>query len=187
MNAIIAFNQVYSSMCKHQFSPHRQQEGTEHLDNICVSKLPIIGLSHSLGGKLQGLFSSTDYVTQINNLPRKANIFLSFNNYGFKQASSSSSSSSPALSPSDEFDPSPNETWETIRSGYNSNRVTWTALIKFADDSIDQTMELKDCLPGDSYMEVHMIAGDHLQPNKLLIDKKFLTQLNGVVQKLISL
>lgn len=154
----------------------------ENDDSGMFSALPVIGLSHSLGGKLTSLFSSTDNVNQYG-LLRKANIFLGFNNFGFQQSSASSSSSS-SVQQSEEFQPSPQETWRIIEQGY-SDKIPSSALIKFADDTIDQSFELKKYLQGDSHT-VHIVAGDHLQPNKLTLDENFLQRLNSIVKEIIT-
>ena len=151
----------------------------ENDESGIISSLPVIGLSHSLGGKLTSLFSSIDDVNQQGKC-RKANIFLGFNNFGFGQ---SSVLSSPAPQ-SKEFVPSPNETWQVIRQGY-SNRILSSALVKFADDTIDQSVELKGCLEGTSHT-IHVLAGDHLQPNKLIMDENFLQRLNLIVKELLT-
>ena len=144
-----------------------------------IATLPVIGLCHSLGGKLTSLFSSTDDVHCLG-VRRKANIFLAFNNFGFRQSTTSSNPAPPSM----EFVPSPEETWRVIQEGYR-DRISSSALIKFVDDTIDQSVELKKCLGGDSHT-LHVIAGDHLQPNKLLLDEAFLLRLNHIMTELIT-
>lgn len=48
-------------------------------------QVPIIGLSHSLGGKLTALMHSRKDLRRLLP-PRTANVFLAFNNFGFKQS-----------------------------------------------------------------------------------------------------
>ena len=61
-------------------------------------QVPIIGLSHSLGGKLTALIHSRKDLRR-RLPPRAANIFLAFNNYGFQQSIEMSQSQAGSFDP----------------------------------------------------------------------------------------
>lgn len=62
-----------------------------------------------------------------------------------------------------EFNPSPDETWDIIRTGYN---VQKNVLIKFDQDSIDQSLDLAMRLKQRGCdIKVISLAGNHLTPN----------------------
>ena len=84
-----------------------------------------------------------------------------------------------------EFNPSPDETWDIIRTGYN---VQKNVLIKFDQDSIDQSLDLAMRLKQRGCdVKVLSLAGNHLTPNSpaapsdqnnTLFSKKLATILN---------
>ena len=224
-------------------------------------QVPIIGLSHSLGGKLTALIHSRKDLRKVLP-PRSANVFLAFNNYGFQQSMEMSREQAGQLDPrieeivgyannprvqsliamakspsgigdilygalgtaaaaamdstaaggkgsmSDiererfgnavadriktelegkveavsqqvgdkinealalEFDPSPADTFTTIREGYS---VQANVLIRFAEDSIDQSHQLESALNlrGGCDIEIMTVAGTHVTPISVVPD-----------------
>ena len=179
--------------------------------------LPVIGLCHSLGGKITGLLSSIPDITPdssssatsppsssispISAWARKANVFLCFNNFGFQHSSSSPPYLASSKQARHEFIPSPNETWSIIESCYG---VWNNAIVKFESDTIDQSIKLKESLDVRARKDcvgavdcdddaqqrmhntVHVLSGNHLQPNRLLPDRDFLCTLIDIVDGLIN-
>ena len=112
----------------------------------CSADLPVIGLSHSLGGKLTALCASSA-APSLN----RANVFLAFNNY-------------PMASGDKQFNPSPEETWSLISSAYTVPR---NLCVRFAGDTIDQSSELDRALKTRGVeSSVLVLPGDHLTPNR---------------------
>ena len=146
-----------------------------------VSALPVIGMSHSLGGKLTALIASTtDIASEGAAAPRMnaVNIFLAFNNYAFAAAGKNGEqSSNPGPSPSSgpkqqEFTPSAAATWRQIASAYSVPR---SLAVRFEGDTIDQSAELLEALCqrqrtcGDAsnvQASLLVLPGDHLTPNR---------------------
>lgn len=62
------------------------------------NKVPVVGLSHSLGGKLTALLSSNRQ-NRRKSPQRAGNIFMAFNNYGFRQSLSLSAQGAAQASP----------------------------------------------------------------------------------------
>ena len=62
------------------------------------SKVPVVGLSHSLGGKLTALLSSNRQ-NRRKSPQRAGNIFMAFNNYGFRQSLSLSAQGAAQANP----------------------------------------------------------------------------------------
>ncbi|GAP94690.1 DUF1350 family protein [Leptolyngbya sp. NIES-2104] len=127
---------------------------------LSVQYLPIYGMGHSMGCKLHLLIGSLFAVE------RAGNIFISFNNYAAKEAVPFVEQFSQFLKPqgfSVEFTPSPSETKELIRDRYSVRR---NLIIKFADDSIDQSLPLaqllEDIYPG--MITTHRLKGTHVTP-----------------------
>ncbi|MBD2080587.1 DUF1350 family protein [Leptolyngbya sp. FACHB-17] len=125
-----------------------------------VRYLPIYGMGHSMGCKLHLLTGS------LFSVERAGNIFISFNNYAAKEAVPFVEQFSQFLKPqgiSVEFTPSPTETTALIRDRYSVRR---NLIIKFADDSIDQSLPLAQLLeeshPG--LITTHRLKGTHLTP-----------------------
>ncbi|MEP0917788.1 DUF1350 family protein [Leptolyngbya sp. DQ-M1] len=125
-----------------------------------VRYLPIYGMGHSMGCKLHLLAGS------LFSVERAGNIFISFNNYAAKEAVPFVEQFSQFLKPqgiSVEFTPSPTETTALIRDRYSVRR---NLIIKFADDSIDQSIPLAQLLE-ESYpglITTHRLKGTHLTP-----------------------
>jgi hypothetical protein len=122
--------------------------------------LPIYGMGHSMGCKLHLLIGSLFEVD------RAGNILISFNNYSAQQAVPLVEQFTQFLSPqtfSLEFMPSPQKTNQIIRDRYQVRR---NLLIKFTDDSIDQTLPLaellEDCFP--KMIATRRLKGTHLTP-----------------------
>ncbi|MGL5033567.1 MAG: DUF1350 family protein [Microcystaceae cyanobacterium] len=143
--------------------------------------LPIYGLGHSMGSKLHLLIGS------LYDVERSGNILLSFNNYPVKEAiplveqlsqfeldkvfkSIQKSVQEQLDFKSDlnldfniEFSPSPEETQTLIRDHYAVRR---NLLIKFNNDTIDQTLTLNPILC-DRFAEMiafRRLSGNHLTP-----------------------
>ena len=122
--------------------------------------LPIYGMGHSMGCKLHLLIGSLFRVE------RAGNILISFNNYSAQQAVPLVEQFTQFFSPqtlSIEFTPSPQETNQIISDRYQVRR---NLLIKFSDDTIDQTLPLaqllEDCFP--TMIATRRIRGNHLTP-----------------------
>ncbi len=113
-------------------------------------RLPVYGLGHSLGVKLHllcgGLFQAT----------RAGNILISFNNYPVRRAVPWFDQLDPRLTP--EFTPSPQQTQQLIRNCY---RTQHNLLIRYQDDTLDQTPELAELLVSPT---VRTLPGNHLTP-----------------------
>ncbi len=127
--------------------------------------LPVYGIGHSMGSKLHLLIGSLFPVE------RAGNILISFNNFSAKDAvplveqfSAIVSQISPTFSV--EFTPSPLETNRIVAQNYQVRR---NLLVKFTNDTIDQTSGLTELLqtrfPG--MVAVQTLAGSHLTPFKL--------------------
>ncbi|UBF29674.1 DUF1350 family protein [Kovacikia minuta CCNUW1] len=124
--------------------------------------LPIYGIGHSMGCKLHLLIGSLFQVE------RAGNILISFNNFSARDAvplveqfSSAFSQLSPTFSV--EFTPSPMETNHLVAQKYQIRR---NLLVKFSNDTIDQTTALTDLLqtrfPG--MVVAQTLTGNHLTP-----------------------
>ncbi|PZV14566.1 MAG: hypothetical protein DCF22_08705 [Leptolyngbya sp.] len=131
--------------------------------------LPIYGVGHSMGCKLHLLIGS------LYKVERAGNILISFNNYAARDAVPlveqvtsvlsqftsvfSDFSSNVAL----EFTPSPVETNQIISQGY---QVPRNLLVKFSNDTIDQTRGLTEILQlrFPEMVTVQKLTGNHLTP-----------------------
>ncbi len=130
--------------------------------------LPIYGVGHSMGCKLHLLIGS------LYEVERAGNMLISFNNYAARDAVplveqvtqifsqfTSMFSDSPNLSV--EFTPSPVETNQIIAKSY---QVPRNLLVKFSNDTIDQTGGLSELLerrfPG--MVAAQTLTGSHLTP-----------------------
>lgn len=127
---------------------------------VSVRYLPIYGMGHSMGCKLHLLIGSLFAIE------RAGNILISFNNYAARDAVPLVEQFSQFLKPqgmSVEFTPSPLETNALIRDRYGVRR---NLLIKFADDSIDQSLGLaqllEECYPG--MIATRRLKGTHVTP-----------------------
>lgn len=138
--------------------------------------LPVYGLGHSMGSKLHLLIGS-QFAQE-----RAGNVLISFNNYSFRKAvplgeqvyqftsqlsqfASQFVQLAPDLMPNleVEFTPSPEETNQLITDSY---QVPRNLLLKFNNDTIDQTRPLHDILRV-RYPEmtaVEILPGNHLTP-----------------------
>lgn len=124
--------------------------------------LPIYGMGHSMGCKLHLLIGSTFPVE------RAGNILISFNNFSARDAvplveqmTAMFSQVSPDFSM--EFTPSPKETDRLIRDGYQVKR---NLLVKFTNDTIDQSLPLQKILQTrfPDMVVARTLAGSHLTP-----------------------
>lgn len=119
--------------------------------------LPVYGIGHSMGCKLHLLIGSLFPVE------RAGNILMSFNNYAARDAIPLVQQFNFASAFTVEFTPSPEETNDLIAEKYKVRR---NLLIKFTNDTIDQTTPLTELLqkrfPGMVAMQ--MLPGSHLTP-----------------------
>ena len=141
-----------------------------------MNSLPVYGLGHSMGSKLHLLICS------LYEVERAGNIFLAYNNYPIKKAipfgeqlskfpiDQVLQSLQQQLPPLDwqvdftfEFSPSPEETHQLISEAYQVRR---NLLVKFANDSIDQTLELQPVMNQQwvDLVSVCPLPGNHLTP-----------------------
>jgi hypothetical protein len=131
--------------------------------------LPIYGIGHSMGCKLHLLIGSLYPVE------RAGNVLISFNNYAARDAvplveqitsvvSQFTSAFSDFASPfAVEFTPSPIETLHLIDEQY---QVPRNLLVKFSNDTIDQTKGLTEVLQTrfPDMVTVQKLSGNHLTP-----------------------
>jgi hypothetical protein len=122
--------------------------------------LPIYGMGHSMGCKLHLLIGSLFAVE------RAGNILISFNNYAARDAVPLVEQLTQFLTPqvfSVEFTPSPVETNQIIRDRYAVRR---NLLVKFANDTIDQSLPLAELLEQrfPNLISTRRLAGNHLTP-----------------------
>lgn len=117
--------------------------------------LPIYGLGHSMGCKLHLLIGSLFPVQ------RAGNILISYNNFTAREAIPGVEQLSPVLNM--EFTPTPAETHQIIQTQYQVRR---NLLVKFSDDTLDQTLRLSGLLqqrfPG--MITVQRLTGTHQTP-----------------------
>jgi hypothetical protein len=119
--------------------------------------LPIYGIGHSMGCKLHLLIGSLFPVD------RAGNILISFNNYAARDAIPLVQQFNLTNSFNVEFTPSPLETKNIILRGYQVRR---NLLIRFADDTIDQTPALTEMLQKlfADMVFARTLKGSHLTP-----------------------
>ncbi|MBW4691893.1 MAG: DUF1350 family protein [Lyngbya sp. HA4199-MV5] len=117
--------------------------------------LPIYGVGHSMGCKLHLLIGSLFPVE------RSGNILIAFNNFSARNAVPLVEQFSPVFAV--EFTPSPLETNQLVAQSYQVRR---NLLVKFTNDTIDQTVALADVLqtrfPGMTATQT--LSGNHLTP-----------------------
>lgn len=137
---------------------HQFENGIErlyHTGQIKKSYLPIYGIGHSMGCKLHLLINSLFTVK------RQGNIFISFNNYTASEAIPIVEQINPIINV--EFTPSPPQTRKIIQENYPTPR---NLLIKFKDDTIDQSIPLNKVLenlfPG--MITLKILPGNHQTP-----------------------
>ena len=119
--------------------------------------LPIYGLGHSMGCKLHLLINS------LYDVQRSGNLLISYNNYPAKQAVPLIEQLSNLVEFDLEFTPSPERTYEIVKSDYKASR---TLLVRFQNDTIDQTEQLKSVLEETSphLISYLQLSGNHLTP-----------------------
>jgi hypothetical protein len=117
--------------------------------------LPIYGLGHSMGCKLHLLIGSTLSVE------RAGNILISFNNYAARDAIPLVEQFNTTFAI--EFTPSPLETNKLVQERYNVRR---NFLIKFSNDTLDQSAGLKEILQQrfPEMVTVQTLPGSHVTP-----------------------
>jgi len=125
---------------------------------VLASPLPIFGLGHSMGCKVHLLINSLWEVE------RQGNIYLSFNNYPARRSIpflEQAVQFTPAFDV--EFRPSPEATLDLIDQQYP---VAHNLLIKFRNDTIDQTRPLSEVLIRrfPHHSEVEILPGSHTTP-----------------------
>lgn len=117
--------------------------------------LPVYGIGHSLGCKLHLLIGSSFPVE------RAGNILISHNNFSARDAVPLVEQFSSVFSV--EFTPSPLETTQIVAQNYQVRR---NLLVKFINDTIDQTPALTEVLqtrfPG--MVVAQTLLGNHLTP-----------------------
>lgn len=119
--------------------------------------LPIYGLGHSMGCKLHLLINSL-YEVQ-----RSGNLLISYNNYPARKSVPLVEQLNNLVEFDLEFTPSPERTYEILKSDYNPAR---TLLVRFQNDTIDQTEQLKPILEkhSPSLVSYLQLSGNHLTP-----------------------
>ncbi|MFP4134233.1 MAG: DUF1350 family protein [Halothece sp.] len=119
--------------------------------------LPIYGLGHSMGCKLHLLINSL-YEVQ-----RSGNLLISYNNYPARKSVPLVEQLNSLVEFDLEFTPSPERTYEILKSDYNPTR---TLLVRFQNDTIDQTEQLKPILEesSPSLVSYLQLSGNHLTP-----------------------
>lgn len=117
--------------------------------------LPTYGLGHSMGCKLHLLIGSTLSVE------RAGNILISFNNYAARDAIPLVEQFNTSFAI--EFSPSPLETNKLVQESYNVRR---NLLIKFSNDTLDQSAALKEILQQrfPEMVTAQTLPGNHVTP-----------------------
>ncbi len=127
------------------------------MDVLGKRYLPIYGIGHSMGCKLHLLIGSLFTVE------RAGNILISFNNYSANRALPFGEQIPVTEALDLEFTPSPEETKNLIAKDY---KIARNLLIKFSNDTIDQTknlqLNLSQCFPHSTVMRT--LKGNHLTP-----------------------
>ncbi len=119
--------------------------------------LPIYGLGHSMGCKLHLLINS------LYEVKRAGNLLISYNNYPARQAVPLVEQLNNLIALDLEFTPSPERTLDIVKKDYGKTR---TLLVRFQDDTIDQTEDLKPVLEASSpnLVSYLQLSGNHLTP-----------------------
>jgi hypothetical protein len=117
--------------------------------------IPVYGMGHSMGCKLHLLIGSLFAVE------RAGNILISFNNFSARDAVPLVEQFSPVFSM--EFTPSPLETNKMIGDRYQIRR---NLLVKFDNDSIDQTYTLSEMIKKrfPDMVTFQTLKGSHTTP-----------------------
>ncbi len=144
---LVTFEQGFTFLCKQR--PELQN-------------LPIYGLGHSMGCKVHLLIDS------LYGASRAGNIFISFNNYPARRSiplldQVIQLAPDFQLDTRLEFVPSPEQTLALITAQYDT---IYNLLIKFSNDTLDQTRPLSDVLIGrfPKTTTVRIIKGSHTTP-----------------------
>jgi hypothetical protein len=146
----------------------------EHLFETKLRRryLPVYGVGHSMGCKLHLLIGS------LYEVERAGNILISYNNYAAKDAvplveqvssvvsqftALFSEPSEPTPAFSVEFTPSPLETTRLVANQYQVRR---NLLVRFTNDTIDQTRGLSEVLQKrfPDMVSLQTLAGSHTTP-----------------------
>lgn len=131
--------------------------------------LPVYGVGHSMGCKIHLLINS------LFNVQRAGNVLISYNNFPVKRSIPllDQLDAVPFLDQFDfnvneaidnfEFIPTPNETNDIIKTSYQTRR---NLLIKFENDTIDQTTDLSPILLErfPNMVVSRKLSGNHLTP-----------------------
>lgn len=125
--------------------------------------LPIYGMAHSMGTKIQLLIGS------LFPIERTGNIFLAFNNYSAEQSvpflNRIMAQVPPTIEVDVEFKPSPTQTMNLAARNYSVDK---NLLIQFRIDDMDETSTLaailKQRFPDSILTTVKQLPGDHLTP-----------------------
>ncbi len=127
--------------------------------------LPIYGIGHSLGCKMQLMLGSMFSVK------RDGNIFLAYNNYSAKKSIPNLDVLLDQISPfvesfiefDFEFTPSPEATLALVKDKYQIKR---NFVVKFRNDDIDESMRLKPVLQekAPDLFTAQLLPGNHLTP-----------------------
>lgn len=120
-----------------------------------LPRLPVFGIGHSLGAKLQLILTCEGIV------PRDGNILISFNNFDSDRAIPLSGLLTPLISL--DFSPSPSEMLRQIQGQYRQHQ---TLLIRFQSDTLDESHHLAPIFQTkfpETFMNQTLI-GDHLTP-----------------------
>ncbi|TVR15522.1 MAG: DUF1350 domain-containing protein [Phormidium sp. GEM2.Bin31] len=117
--------------------------------------LSVYGVGHSLGCKLHLLISS------LFSVKRAGNVFMAYNNYPARRSIPFVDQLSVLTDV--EFTPSPQQTEALIANHYGVRR---NLLIKFQDDTIDQTLMLRPVLERmfPDWVSFRLLKGTHLTP-----------------------
>jgi hypothetical protein len=118
-------------------------------------QLPIYGVGHSMGCKLHLLIGS------LYDVKRAGNILISFNNFAARDAVPFMGQMPPEFNM--EFTPSPQQTLDSIANYYDVPR---NLIVKFKDDTIDQSYTLGQTLTKffPDTISTRIINGNHLTP-----------------------
>jgi hypothetical protein len=118
-------------------------------------RLPVYGVGHSMGCKLHLLIGS------LYDVDRAGNILISFNNFSARDAVPLMGQIPQEFNV--EFTPNPQETLDLILAYYD---VPNNLIIKFSNDSLDQSYTLGQTLKGifPGMVSTQIINGSHLTP-----------------------
>ncbi|AFZ45668.1 protein of unknown function DUF1350 [Halothece sp. PCC 7418] len=119
--------------------------------------LPIYGIGHSMGCKLHLLINS------LYEVKRAGNLLISYNNYPAREAVPFVEQLNHLAAFDLEFTPSPERTFDIVQNNYQKTR---TLLVRFQNDTIDQTEDLKPILEQrfPSLVSYLQLSGNHLTP-----------------------